>query len=849
MKRFFLYLLLLPLSAALLQAGPAKRQTFSVRQADGTTLTLRLVGDESFHYYVTADGLPVRQTASGAYCYARLEADRLVTGSQLAHEPALRGSEEAAYVKSLAIGEEQLRDMASKKTAARNAHRQRRLAARRTASQGVTGEKKGLVILVNFSDKKMAAQSTQAEFSDMMNKEGYNKNGSIGSVHDYFLAQSYGQFSLSFDVVGPLTLSRSMAYYGANDSAGDDLRPGEMIAEACLLAKDLVDFSDYDWDGDGEMDQVYVIYAGYAESSGAAENTIWPHEWQLNYSDYGRALSIDGVVVNTYACSSELNGTSGTVMNGIGSICHEFSHCMGLPDFYDTGGSGNFGMDCWSVMDYGSYGEDGYIPCGYTSYERWVSGWLTPTVLDERQNIRDMKPLTSAPEAYIIYNEGNRNEYYLLENRQQESWDQSLHGHGMLVLHVDYDASDWTYNTVNNTSSHQRMTIVPADNQFMSGNYMGYVFATEADLAGDPYPGTSSNKSLTDTSRPAASLFSANSDGRKYLGKPVEEIAESAAGLISFTFMGGGTAYEAPVALDATAVSTTGFTANWEAVEGAVSYTLEVRECPQSPAESQQLAEDFSGFAAETKDGSVDISSTLDAYMQQPGWSGTKLFASPSRLKVGSGSSTGQLLTPQLEAPASGSVTVKVEASPYGANVASIAMDIKLLTPAGTELQSQQVTVEGGTYYVSFGNVDADYKVGFTSSKRFYVSGVEIYDGSYSASDFAAAPAVRSALEVRTFYEIEGTSHDVTGLTPGTAYSYRVKAVGEEGESAWSNTMKVELPTGIALPAYGQCAPVEVYTADGLLVRRATLADWRNGLPAGIYLLRNAGTVEKILLK
>ncbi len=232
----------------------------------------------------------------------------------------------------------------------------------------MVGQKKGLVILVNFSDKKMHYDRSQ--FQDFFNLEGYSYQGMAGSVHDYFKDCSYGQFDLKFDVIGPVTVNKTLRYYGQNNRNGDDQHAAEMICEAVRLADAQgVNFKDYDWDGNGFVDQIFVIYAGYGEASGAQSYTIWPHEYDLSSArtelgDGEGAIKLDGVYIDTYACSNELYGTAGTNIDGIGTACHEFSHCLGLPDFYDTTGS-SFGMDVWDVMDYGCYGDDGLCPCGY----------------------------------------------------------------------------------------------------------------------------------------------------------------------------------------------------------------------------------------------------------------------------------------------------------------------------------------------------------------------------------------------------------------------------------------------------------------------------------------------------
>ena len=492
--------------ALTLSAIPAKRVSKTV-SINGRTVTLTYQGDEHCKYYVGNDGLRYRAVEGG--CFAPISDTEFTTMRQHA---------------------ELRRTATDQRRLARAKKAQRHGIAPATEGQ-YEGKKKGLVILVNYSDVKMKSGSTSSAFNDMMNKEGYNKNGHIGSVHDYFKDQSYGKFDLTFDVVGPVQVSKTMAYYGKNDGDGNDVHPAEMVIEACKLADEFVDYKDYDWDGDGEVDQVYLIYAGYGEASGdGVDNTIWPHEWTLSeaktWHDGTGAQTLDGVTIDTYACSSELYGTMGSTMDGIGTACHEFSHCMGLPDLYDTSGGSNFGMDAWSLMDYGAYNNDGSIPAAYTAYERMYAGWLKPTVLSEETQVKGMKPITSSTDSYIIYNEKNNNEYYILQNTQQEGWNAGAYGHGLLIIHVDYKASVWEENTVNNVSSRQRCTIFHADNNTST---------TSSGLAGDPYPGTKRNTKLTDSSTPAATLYNANADGKKLMGKPITDITESM-GTISFSF-------------------------------------------------------------------------------------------------------------------------------------------------------------------------------------------------------------------------------------------------------------------------------------------------------------------------
>ena len=489
MKRLYITLLItaITLTAA---AIPAKRgQWKDVRLADGTTVRVEMRGDEHLHYWQSADG-------------------------RVFQEDSLTG-----FYQPRNIAELLKKSQARRSQVRRLQQTRRQQAAKRQASfQGV---KKGLIILAEFQNLTFQAGHDKALYNRIANERGFtNEMGFKGSVKDYFIDQSEGQFELDFDVVGPVTVSQDYAYYGKNDSHGDDVNPGQMIYEAVSLAKDSVDFRPYDWDGDGEVDQVFVVYAGVGEAQNQSQkNSIWPHMWDLQ-SAYGKTLTFNGVTVNTYACSSELS--YGTSIDGIGTFCHEFSHCMGFPDLYDTGDEGNFGMGSWSLMDYGSYNGDAFVPCGYTSYERMVCGWKMPIELTEETTVDDMLAINEGGNTYVIYNGGNKNEYYLLENRQLTGWDRELPGHGLLVLHVDYDANAWYENTVNNDPDRQRCTIIHADNKDGWG-----------DEIRDPYP-YKGNDSLTNLSTPAAKVYNANSDGTYYLNRGIRDIKESSDGIISF---------------------------------------------------------------------------------------------------------------------------------------------------------------------------------------------------------------------------------------------------------------------------------------------------------------------------
>lgn len=510
------------------QAVPAKKGVWRmVTLADGTQKRVELRGDEFCSYWVDAEGVSYNLDSESKR-YVRVDANAL----------QLRAS--------------QLRAKANQDRIARMA-KARRMATKKSLGQtngSYFGKKKGLIILVQYKDKKFKFGHNQKMYNRIANETGYaNSLGFVGSVKDYFLAQSNGQFELDFDVVGPYILNHEYAYYGAPSGNSHDVRPCDMVYDACRLADPDVNFTDYDWDGDGYVEQVYVLFAGLGQAAGGDENTIWPHEYKLQEGNNGSYVSKDNnVVVNTYACGPELTLQYTPVayrerVDGIGTLCHEFSHCLGYPDLYDTGNGGNFGMGEFDLMDAGSYNGESFCPPNYSAYEKWFAGWITPTVLDKPASVKGMQAQdVKYGQAFVVYNDNNKNEYYLIENRQQNVgiWDKQLPASGMMITHVDYDENIWERNNVNTIvnysnqygpeyayldNDHQRLTIFHADNEEGS---------SADSQAGDLYP-FNGNNSLTDTSSPAAIIY----QGGSTMGKPITNITQNEDGSIDFDFMGG----------------------------------------------------------------------------------------------------------------------------------------------------------------------------------------------------------------------------------------------------------------------------------------------------------------------
>ena len=673
MKKIFLGLVFL-LAALTAFAIPAKRgQKTTLTLADGTQVVAELRGDEFGHYYEAADGRVFVKSASADFYE---QADKT-----------------------------EITNRANVRRMARNAKRAERRNVRHNefgVPTSYTGSKKGIIILVNFADKTFNSANNQALFNNIANTEGFNQGNFNGSMHDYFTSQSNGQFDLTFDVVGPVTLSQNYAYYGQNNSAGDDMRPEQMVVEACNLVEDMVDFNDYDWDGDGEVDQVYIVYAGKGEADGGAKDTIWPHEWELSetYSDF----DIDGVHINTYACGPELNGSS--QINGLGTMCHEFTHCLGLPDFYDTRTNGtNFGMDSWSLMDYGCYNNNGYTPCNYTGYERMFCGWVEPIELTEDMQVTGMKSLEDYGDVYIMYNPGHHDEYYILQNVQKKGWDLYAESKGLMIMHVDYDKDIWQQDVVNNTTSRQRCTIFPADNSLSSYSTYGDLF---------PY---NSNNSFGNNTSPAAKLYNANTDGTKLMNIEITGITQKSNGTIEFNFVNNN--------------------------EGSVGPQ------PQGDVFCETFDEcKGTGGNDDRWSGTIASSGFLP---DNTGWEVTQAYGGNKCARFGTGKKTGIATTPEFEV--NGSVTMTFKVAPWGTEGGAIQLTT---SNSGITLSQEAFELENETWNECTVTLTGNGYTTITfmaSEKRFFLDDINAEQDAPTAISIITP---QRAAESRRIYSIDG---------------------------------------------------------------------------------------------
>lgn len=452
-------------------AIPAYKGLIARTLPDGTTIEIRLHGDESFHFTTLADGTIVKDV-DGYFYYATvgdngIEATKYKVGQPLPSKAKKYMANDNSIAKKL-------QSIYDKRRTKRNIPRQ-------NADKGDTplGSQHGLVILVNFADVEF--EYDKEMFENVLNQEGYRDERATGSAYDYFRDSSYGLYSPVFDVLGPYTLSQNQEYYGGNDRNGDDLRVPEMIVEACKLASAAGnDMSQYDYDGDGYIDNVYVFYAGEGEANGGAEDTIWPHRWVVvpgyggNFDGTLEDTKVDGVYVYDYACSNEIcelyRNSIGSAFNGVGTFVHEFGHVLNLPDLYNTSYAGAFfTLESYDVMDGGSYTNYSRTPPAYSGYERMFMNWVIPEqIFPSYEGDEMMLSPISEKKVYLLTPDGSEHnldgenpspeEFYILEYRDGTGWDKYAGqtkdewpgDKGMLITKVSYDKRKWENNTVNN---------------------------------------------------------------------------------------------------------------------------------------------------------------------------------------------------------------------------------------------------------------------------------------------------------------------------------------------------------------------------------------------------------------
>jgi M6 family metalloprotease-like protein len=457
--------------APALKAAPARKGLLNLRQPDGTVVQAYLSGDENGHLMRTPDGCVLVQDAEGWWCYARYDyyGHRLNTGEH-AGAPDTPGEVIAA---SRDIPFDLLRRRRTARVRQARPLRDRELARTRAVESG--GVRHGLIILAQFPD--LAFSYTRADFERIINGTGPT------TALSYFKDQWKDGYTFRFDITEVVTLPQNYAYYGANNDDDEDDKAPEMIRDACQAIGPEIDFSTYDNNHDGEVDNVFVFYAGPNESEGAGENYVWPHMWYLQ-SGAGITYRRDGVLVDNYACTSELrlddNLTTYTTFATIGTFCHEYTHTFGIPDLYDTDNedSGGYAEAQWSyidLMDAGNYNDSGRTPPNYSAVERWFFGMSEGRPLTEGRHT--LRPVQENGDYYYL--ETDDDEVFLFECRQSRGWDAFIGGDGLLVYHIDWSRRPagestsagkvvkawdrWDLNEVNARPDHQCVDLVEPD--------------------------------------------------------------------------------------------------------------------------------------------------------------------------------------------------------------------------------------------------------------------------------------------------------------------------------------------------------------------------------------------------
>ena len=544
MKRQFFSLFLILMAATAMWAAPALRGPFTVTQADGTLLTVEQFGDEFFHWTETADGTLVVPTRQGYFVAVIDNKGELTASDVLAHEAQLRSSKE-----------QQLVNQQATRRVLFHQQGQRVRAERRAMSISVSnkylphaGSPRILTILAAYQDVDFIVNEPKLAFDQYLNGDeivdfGNNNTLQLCSVRQYFNTCSNGLFTPQFDVVGPVKLPQDMAYYGGTSATGSDDKFYQLCMNAYQAVKDSVaDWSLYDNDKDGNVELVCIIFAGYGQNQGGENNTIWAKASRPN-------IAIDNDMrISFFNCCSELFNPAKTAtydysqyINGTGTFIHEMSHCMGLPDLYQTTGdyANNQSMESWSIMDYGLYNRNGFAPAPYNAWEREVMGWSQMEPISAPTQVNLLKPWEDGGTAYKIVNSSDDNEYIVMENIQKRGLNKYAKGHGLLVYHVAYPSSEINMTDhPNNTVGHPAVAVVPASGLFINiglarDNKPHTRAEWTASVASSPFPGDSAVTELTLQQKLPNYVF--------YSGDPLNvelhNITESEDGSVSFDFV------------------------------------------------------------------------------------------------------------------------------------------------------------------------------------------------------------------------------------------------------------------------------------------------------------------------
>ena len=773
-----------------MHAVPAFPGTRTVVQPDGSSIELRLLGDEYGHITVEAtSGIPLAMDSDG---YWR------PSGADMRSALASRRAKAASKAAKVA----------------------------KVPSFPQSGEVRSLIVLVEFPDIRFSTEDVRREFHEMLNLPGFDRREHIGCAADYFREQSAGRFSPIFDVYGPVTADRQASYYGENDADGNDMRAHELAIEICRKLDSEIDFSEYDLDNDGQVDNVYFFYAGYGENfAGNKSSWIWPHANHIDLLDVPESQrTFDGKVINSYGCCAELYGSSGNDIASIGTFCHEFGHILGLPDTYDVNynidGLGNH-PDKWDIMASGSYLPEtrncGAVPAAYTAVERWLLGWDEPVEISRPQSVC-LPPLHSSGVSARI-STADHDEFFILENRQQarNSYDRYIPSHGLLIWHVDRrkdatitmtigdvrhtltcaQAWELEYNALNMNSTHQCLEIEKA-----SGN------DGSKSTADTPFPGRQLRTEFTDDTSPSMRSWNGSPTG-----KPVTAIREQD-GMIYFDYMGG-LGHDVRIECLAADIGRDHFTARWlpcdEAVEG---YRLKLYKAEHTLIEA--------------------ATTVNEVFTSMPeGWiaEGDTDFREGA-LILGGGTQAASLKSPEIETDCGGTLHISARQSGTGA---ATALTIRL----GEEVIDQYVPTDiTSTYSIELPENSGKARLSISTERRKSAA-IEQITLCQDVETVRLTP-----LPEHDAVTTHGTTfHTFTGLEAATDYGYTVEACGFVGSASpcvYATTGQTTSTRQITDLTQDNDKE-EYFTTDG---RRADPASLRPGL----YIVVRGGTASKRII-
>ncbi len=794
-------------------AVPAKPGVIKFEQPGGGSVDVIIYGDENGHFITTADGYVLSELNERLYFAECDSMNGTLRPSRIqASNPSDRDAVTNSYLHK--IDKAQLLRSSFQRISELNEVYSplRKVNGKDTGSFGLLpdsafplrGEQRGVVILVEFSDVGFnEGYDPYDYFSRMLNEDGFSDWEGTGSAREYFIENSRGKFQPYFDVYGPVILGKPMAYYGGNDKNGNDMNPAAMIVEACMKLDDKIDFSEYDRDGDGNIDNVFVFYAGRGEASGGLPSSIWPHSWDIRAASE-TPIRLDGKILGKYACTNEWQKKE---PDGIGTFVHEFSHVLGLPDLYATSYTKAFTPGNWSVMDQGSYNNDSRTPPMYSGFERYALGWSEAPELAGNRTIA-MKSI-SDDDGYVL-STSDDNEKYFIEYRDKTGWDKYIPGTGMLLWHVNYSNKVWNQNVVNDDPAKQYVDLIEAGGKKDSDSRAYHSF-----------PGAGGIRKVTVDTHPDLEAWNDNS-----FFLSISNIEERD-GTLNAKVSTSGSVISAPTNLTVSDISVSGLTANWTAVSNASDYIVSVYE--------------------QKEGGSNSISNGFDDGLKNlKGWSTNSMMLSYSDSNVGESAPSltflqtgGYVDSPMINEPIT-AFSFWCKAFSEGTPV--LLPEVTIYIKRGVDSVWEEYAAHGPKLNANGKRITFDNLPDGVKAVRLRVTGIN--GVLYYIDDCEIEYGTKTVYSLIPGYPLHVgnvTSYRIDDLPNGLSGAFTVTATDGENSSYESAKKSFKLPdndSGVGVVSDGGDSEVEYYTLEGLKVSRPV---------KGIYICRRGSQISKVL--